>query len=76
MAYDNTGSYELRINYVPRCVKNWLRLFDMDNGRFADQVYKIMLCYSNSCDWAGKIDELLLRFNSIDVWEAQSADDY
>ena len=70
----NTGRYELRINSVLRCVKNWLRLLNMDKDRYACKVYTMMLHDSNGCNWASKIKELLFHFIFNDVWEAQSAD--
>ena len=75
MVYGDTGGYELRINYVLRCVKYWLRLLNMDKDRYACKVYKMMLHASNGCNWASKIKELLLHFNFNNVWEAQSAND-
>ena len=62
MVYGDTGRYELRINYVIRCVKYWLKVL-------------MMLHDSNCCNLASKIKELLFHFNFNDVWEAQSADD-
>ena len=75
MVYGDTGRHELRINYVLRCVKYWLKLLNMDNNIYAYKVYKIMLHDSNCCKWASKIKELLCHFNFNDVWEAQSVDD-
>ena len=75
MVYGDTGRYELRINYVLRCVKYWLRLLNMGNNRYTCKVYKMMLNDSKCCNWASKIKELLFYFNLNDVWEAQSVDD-
>ena len=71
MIYGDTGRHEIGINAIVRSIKYWLKILKMNESRYVRKVYNMMLHDDCSDNWAGKIKEVLFRFNFVDIWESQ-----
>jgi len=73
MIYGDTGRYPLYVKAILRCVKYWLRILSMDNKRYPQKVYQMMIHTTNSnYSWAKRIKDLLYDYDFEDVWREQN----
>ena len=52
IVYGETGRYPLQINSTLRAVKYWLKLLRMENVRYPNVVYKILINSTDQRNWA------------------------
>jgi hypothetical protein len=73
LVYGDTGRYPLHISTNTRCIKYWLKLFDMENDRLPLKSYKMLyrLHCNNKNNWASCICYTLYRYGFGHVWENQ-----
>jgi len=75
IAYGETGRYPLSVNAILRSIKYWLRLLRMEEHRYPQKVYKMMLTdNTNDKNWASKVKQILCENGFEVVWRRQMAD--
>ena len=77
LVYGETGRHPLYINATIRCLKYWLRVIGMDESRFPQKAYRMLLLdvgkgYMN---WADRVKDVLERHGFGSVWERQGVHD-
>ena len=73
LIYGETGRHPLFVNTYARCIKFWLRLTCMDDGRYPRKAYNMLLNLQrqNYTTWACKVRNVLYKFGFGVVWEMQ-----
>ena len=73
LIYGETGRHPLFVNTYSRCIKFWLRLTCMDDGRYPRKAYNMLLNLQrqNYTTWACKVRNVLHKFGFGVVLEMQ-----
>ena len=73
LVYGETGRYPLFVMTYTWCIKFWLRLTRMNNERYPQKAYNMLLYLQrqNYTTWACNIRNILFQFGFGEVWESQ-----
>ena len=63
--HHESGRNELWINAILRSIKYWLKIIKMNKSRYVRKVYNMMRHDDSPDNWAGKIKEVLYRYNCV-----------
>ena len=72
MVYGDTGRFPLNVNATMRCIRCWIRILKMDEGRLPSKAYRMMMnCPNDVITWASRVKSILLQHGFENVWESQ-----
>ena len=71
--YGETGRRPIAVHYQKRSIQYWIKLKNMDNGRYPKQCYLNLReqCEVGRQNWAAEIRNLLMTLELMDYWEKE-----